>query len=43
MTSRSQFIDANSNSLILGDIHTARSLDIDLRKVVTDVRNYKKN
>lgn len=42
MTSRSQFIDANSNSLILGDIHTARSLDVDLRKVVTDVRNYKK-
>jgi small GTP-binding protein len=40
LTSRSQFIDANSNSLILGDnqLFTSRSLDVDLRKVVSEVK-----
>ena len=39
LTSRSQFIDANSNYLILGESQsfTSRSVDLDFRKVINDV------
>ena len=45
VSSRSQFIDANSNSFILGEnqhVNSSSSFDIDIRKVISDVSNFLK-
>ena len=43
LSSRSQYIDVNSNSLIIGEnrsVNSSANFDIDIRKVITDVNQH---